>query len=683
MNEKTSGDFVSGKENRYVLHQELISSNYSTITLAEDTMAPADSDERIVIVKRLHWDRFPGEKYKLFDEIRFQRLLKGHPHVSQIKDSWEDQKDIILVLEFAHKGDLHKFMWQYRSEMTQDRIKKILHQLLLALKDLHDRGIMHRDIKPENVLLDKNFDAKLIDFGWAGEIGNTMTDSEPAGTLTYMPPECLIRAPQNSAADIWSFGVLAYELYHYKEAFPAKDMQQALMAVNKTPPAFDPAVCPEEAENLIKACLKYRAHQRPRVKDLLLHPLFAELQSPPKTLPTPAAVVDVEPLPSGEAKLRDPTASAKIVDLISDEPVSNDHPQVILNLQPPTDEIQVTKTSTIMPKQHVEETQPNTRLARYSPLTGSRSTSREISRSAKDIKTEGNEYGLQETLKVGTQAPPPRVNDVNLTASTRVQTFQRYFTEKNQPASNTLRMDTGSSEYPPKRTKPKLELRKRPPNGLEHSSSTNVLNWSQPSTGAVFNPTLNASSPAPETIPREPTILERRFISPINLPVVAHQRHLYPEPQRARIDFTQGLSQQLAGQFAQPNHLSAQRASFTNSMGGLHSHQQNGGTYRSIVDYRDTRNSQQPNPFERFQTQTDTSRQPITLGQHSHSTRINRDIILPKPTVQMGPNVQPSFVMTQTPDYQRRPQQVVYQQYPTQYLPMGNPYFRSQHHFVS
>ena len=310
---------------RYSLVQEIISSNYSTIYLAEDTSASPGALHRRVIIKRLHWDKFPGEKFKLYDEIRFQRLMRGHPNIGQILDSWEEGKDIILVLEYAQCGDLHNFMWRQRDQMTPERIQKILFQVLFGLNDLHKRGIMHRDIKPENILLDGFQDAKLIDFGWSAEIGNLVTNTEGAGTLTYMSPECLLKAPQNCATDIWSLGVLAYELYHYKEAFPAKDPDQAIELVTHTFPQIDPTKCPPEAQNLIESCLRYKAHERPKANQLLRHPLFSNLhgvvQSEP---PAERQVMQLEPTLT-ESLLRPESASEPILEAESLKP-GNDSP---------------------------------------------------------------------------------------------------------------------------------------------------------------------------------------------------------------------------------------------------------------------------------------------------------------------------------------------------------------------
>jgi serine/threonine protein kinase len=498
-NEKPFIEGPASKEIRYLLHEELISSNYSTISLAEDTQAIPKSDDRLVILKRLHWDRFPGEKYKLYDEIRFQRLMKGHPQVGQIKDSWEDGKDIILVLEYAHRGDLHKFMWQHREEMTEQRIEKILYQVLLALKELHERGIMHRDIKPENILLDKNLDARVVDFGWAGEVGNTMTNSEGAGTLTYMSPECLLRAPQNPATDIWSFGVLAYELYHYKEAFPAKNQEEAIKLVDKSPPKFNPQLCPELAQDLIKSCLMYRSHQRPKAKELLQHPLFARLRRP---TPVPVIVTAITDAPESAVNA-EPSLIKNSVEKTTTTPISHVDNRFLpgfgvlkhyrSNAKSIIDSASVNSTNILAerrPPQTEEKSVSVEKRVPYNPLTGGRSISREFM--LHTAARQANEYGLKAIHPHDYLDEKVKINPVAIQPN-KIVNFQKFLTERIQPSTWMNRESTGESSKLSRFPKPKLELRKRL--GVETSQPTesSVLNMSQPGERSMLNQHLNIS----------------------------------------------------------------------------------------------------------------------------------------------------------------------------------------------
>ena len=86
-------------------------------------------------------------------------------------------------------------------------------QTCSAVNFLHSNNLVHRDLKPENLLLDSNNNLKLCDFGWCTEISFGNRDTI-CGTCEYMAPEIINEQPYNCSIDIWSLGVLLYELLH-------------------------------------------------------------------------------------------------------------------------------------------------------------------------------------------------------------------------------------------------------------------------------------------------------------------------------------------------------------------------------------------------------------------------------------------------------------------------------------
>ena len=87
-----------------------------------------------------------------------------------------------------------------------------------AVKYLHDNNLIHRDIKPENILLDENLVPKLSDFGWSAIIKNEKRHTF-CGTFEYMAPEMFENEEYTYSVDIWSLGILLYELYHGKSPY--------------------------------------------------------------------------------------------------------------------------------------------------------------------------------------------------------------------------------------------------------------------------------------------------------------------------------------------------------------------------------------------------------------------------------------------------------------------------------
>ena len=100
-------------------------------------------------------------------EILIHREL-NHPHIIQFYGYIVDEQEAIvyLILEYAEKGGLYKYL-QRKEFLTDKEVFRFFHQSCLAIKHLHDHNIVHRDIKPENLLLDKDLNIKVCDFGWS------------------------------------------------------------------------------------------------------------------------------------------------------------------------------------------------------------------------------------------------------------------------------------------------------------------------------------------------------------------------------------------------------------------------------------------------------------------------------------------------------------------------------------
>ena len=105
-----------------------------------------------------------------------------------------------------------------------------LAEVLIAIKQLHDRNILYRDLKPENILLDCKGHIKLIDFGFSKQMLNIATDRARTncGTPAYAAPEVLIGTGYGAKADIWSFGILICEMLGGFTPFGPKAMQIAV-----------------------------------------------------------------------------------------------------------------------------------------------------------------------------------------------------------------------------------------------------------------------------------------------------------------------------------------------------------------------------------------------------------------------------------------------------------------------
>ncbi len=145
----------------------------------------------------------------LRDEARTMARI-NHPNIVRIYDLHEDGDFIYLDMEYANGGNLDKNLDSIRK--NSKIIRKTALQIAEGLKEAHDQGIVHMDVKPSNLLLDSARNIKIADFGIAGQLGLKLTTT--AGTPAYMAPEHIEGNPADKRSDIFSFGVVLYELVY-------------------------------------------------------------------------------------------------------------------------------------------------------------------------------------------------------------------------------------------------------------------------------------------------------------------------------------------------------------------------------------------------------------------------------------------------------------------------------------
>lgn len=205
-----------------------------------------------------------------------------HPFIVGLKEVIKSKTKINIVMEYAEGGDLQRYLKSYGSTlMPEAEVKRLMVQICLALKYLHERNIIHRDLKPENIFLSKEKDVKLGDFGVSKELRsardltNTVT-----GTPYYLSPEIICDQAYGCQTDIWSLGVLIYELCSGKHPFEARSLLQLYEVIKSTTMPPLPRGYSRELKDLLTRMLDKTPSRRPTVKDLLHSPaLKGELRN--------------------------------------------------------------------------------------------------------------------------------------------------------------------------------------------------------------------------------------------------------------------------------------------------------------------------------------------------------------------------------------------------------------------
>ena len=151
---------------------------------------------------------------KLINQINKEICIMyniNHPYSIKLFNHFEDNEKLYLIMELATGGNLYNYIQNFKNKKI-DFIKKIIIQTIEIIKYLHSKEIIYRDIKPENILLDKDNNVKLCDYGWASFITPGKFLTVYCGTPEYVAPEMVKKYPYNEKIDIWGIGVLIFEL---------------------------------------------------------------------------------------------------------------------------------------------------------------------------------------------------------------------------------------------------------------------------------------------------------------------------------------------------------------------------------------------------------------------------------------------------------------------------------------
>ncbi|MFD9321786.1 Stk1 family PASTA domain-containing Ser/Thr kinase [Streptomyces sp. NPDC060053] len=248
---------------RYELGHVLGRGGMAEVYLAHDTRLG-----RTVAVKTLRADlaRDPSFQARFRREAQSAASL-NHPAIVAVYDTGEDYIDGVsipyIVMEYVDGSTLRELLHSGR-KLLPERTLEMTIGILQALEYSHRAGIVHRDIKPANVMLTRNGQVKVMDFGIAramGDSGMTMTQTSAViGTAQYLSPEQAKGEQVDARSDLYSSGCLLYELLTVRPPFvgdsPVAVAYQHVREEPQPPSVFDPEITPEMDAIVLKALVK-------------------------------------------------------------------------------------------------------------------------------------------------------------------------------------------------------------------------------------------------------------------------------------------------------------------------------------------------------------------------------------------------------------------------------------------
>ncbi len=199
-------------------------------------------------------ERISPEQVARFERERDVVSRLHHPHILPVFDYGEDDGQHYIAMQLVEGGSLDT-----HGELTPELAVRVLEQLCSALEYAHDQGVIHRDLKPSNLLLEGGSHVYLMDFGIArlAQASNLTTTGSVLGTPAYLAPEQLTGANPSRRSDVYSAGVLAFELFTGHKPFEG-DMYTVIQKhLNEAPPSvrsFKPDL-PEELDRVLGRAL--------------------------------------------------------------------------------------------------------------------------------------------------------------------------------------------------------------------------------------------------------------------------------------------------------------------------------------------------------------------------------------------------------------------------------------------
>lgn len=201
---------------------------------------------------------------RFLSEVRIARQVT-HPDVCRVFDIGEVSGMHFLTMEYIDGEDLSSLLRRI-GRLPSDKAIEVSRQICAGLAAAHDAGVLHRDLKPANIMIDGRGRARIMDFGIAGLEEEFKSGGHIAGTPAYMSPEQITGKEISARSDIYSLGLVLYEIFTGKRAFASDDIAELLQHHQESTPTSPASLVKEIdplVEKVILRCLEKDPRNRP------------------------------------------------------------------------------------------------------------------------------------------------------------------------------------------------------------------------------------------------------------------------------------------------------------------------------------------------------------------------------------------------------------------------------------
>lgn len=240
---------ISFSENKFRVLKVLGKGSFGKVLLVEHTVT-----KELIAMKILK--KAEIEKRRQYEHTLTERRVLGLGDCAflvKLKYAFQSDAKLYFGLEYMPGGELFSFM-RKNNCFTEAKARFYIAEIIVAIKYLHSKNILYRDLKPENVLLDLTGHIKLADFGLSKEICEGELTHTFCGTPEYIAPEVVNKRGHNFAVDVWTIGVVFYEMLVSTPPFYSSDKRTMLRNIANKPVEI-PKFVGQEARALLESLL--------------------------------------------------------------------------------------------------------------------------------------------------------------------------------------------------------------------------------------------------------------------------------------------------------------------------------------------------------------------------------------------------------------------------------------------
>lgn len=231
-----------------------------------------DHKLELVAIKFYRRKTDPDETKNRLDFLKETYALSqlNHPNILKFKGVCVNSRNEgMLVTEYVTGGSLMNLLYKTETKLSDGQLIKIALDIAKGMSYMHEKGILHRDLKSSNILLDNKFNAKIADFGLSKSLRSLKGNYNRVGTPNWMAPEVMRKEEYNEFADVYSYGMILWELVTRKVPYFKLRLNQIIGPVGYGDKQVDiPTQGNEVLINLMKHCLKKDKKQRPTFDEI-------------------------------------------------------------------------------------------------------------------------------------------------------------------------------------------------------------------------------------------------------------------------------------------------------------------------------------------------------------------------------------------------------------------------------